>query len=151
MAQLIYAPSIPVIQVANRVFTDLSNLITLVAYGNAGAATGISTFRRPGASAGYQVTTGKTLQILAGKIVTGTYVAGTAVALGYGDNDVGLAGNTTPTNAVARNQDFFQVPAIGTIYEDLFQNFNVPASKYVYMTQNAALVQTKIFLLGYEV
>lgn len=88
--------NIPTLQIGGRIFTDLTNLITLTA-SMSGAKW--STARKLGVAAGYQVTAGKTLKIYAAVVSnegTGTF----GVQLSQSDNDTGHNGVTAQTNAV---------------------------------------------------
>lgn len=145
----IFASSgIPSLTIANRVFTDLTNLIILRAWGG-GTATGISTMRLGDAAAGYAVTAAKTLKISAISVFCEVASAGVHGTFGYGDNDVGIAGNTTPTTAVVRSQDILPAVTVGT--QEQAVNFNVPATKYPYMTMSSVGVVCTVQMYGYEV
>lgn len=82
----------------NRVFTDLTNLITLHAR-TATTAIRNCTFRKSSATAGYAVTGGKTLYVDVFEIVT-VDLTGLSPIIAQTDNDVGFATATTFTNAV---------------------------------------------------
>lgn len=61
----------------------------------------VSTYRRSGATSGYQVTSGKTFYIT--KIIVACDAASEnyAIPIGYADNDVGMNTTTARTNPVA--------------------------------------------------
>lgn len=88
--------TIETLTVGNRVFTDLTNLITL-----GGKATGSNrtTLRKmgPNSGAGYAVTALKTLSIYALNVFA-TGASAVSAAIGQSDNDVGLDQATALTN-----------------------------------------------------
>lgn len=140
---------IPSLTVGGRVFTDLSNLIVL--YGIAQSASH-TTLRKPGGSAGYQVTSGKTLTIYAVECFTVTAAAGAAFQLIYADNDVGVGSATAFTNPVYfagdPNNAFFYNSATGASLQRAIW-YPVPATKYVGMASGSSNDQN-CFFYGYE-
>lgn len=151
---LIVSAPIPSLTVGGRVFTDLTNLIALIGY----ATTGKSfTFRRHNASAGFQVTAGKTLKVYAARFITNATAAGGTApfSLCYADNDIGIDSAVAFTNQVylggastlaalpaniASIQSGYEVP----IY------FDIPAEKYPGCNMNISGNAT-CWLFGYEV
>jgi hypothetical protein len=123
--------------VGGRVFTDLTNLKILVGFVN---STNNTTPRAPSASAGYQVTAGKTLDILAASC--NIFSAGTATfQMGYADNDVGIGTATAKTNGVymtgdSTNGSFANNSVVGVQQSAI--KFSVPATKYPFIESNAA-------------
>lgn len=144
------SPAVPSLTVGGRVFTDLSNLITL--YGYLGS-NGKTTFRKTGAVSGYQVTSGKTLTLAAIRCFNDTaYTAGAGFQLFYSDNDTGVASVTVPTNPVYYGND----AANGWIYQaqsgvslEQILNFPIPSGKYVGGAGGASNSQS-CWLFGYE-
>lgn len=142
--------NIPYITVGGRVFTDLDNLIVL--HGNVnGAANGNSSLRKASASAGYQVPVGKTFKIMA---VEGFVTTAGFGALGYADNDVGIASNTAFTNQVNaansnNNSLAFATTATGNISNNF--RFDVPAQKFPLITNSGNTTVGQVRVYGYEV
>lgn len=149
--------NIPLLTVGGRTFTDLTTLLVLVAY-----VTGAnrSTARLPGATSGYQVTSGKTYQIRAIQLApSGTNGNG---QLYYSDNDIGLSSGTALTNPIYQygTVNAQGIPIVGsstaTIAPALQQmpvHFNVAAQKYpgIEMTNSGGGVNVGLHLFGYEV
>lgn len=139
--------TIPTLTVGGVVFTDMTNLITVL--GNA-ASTYYTTLRKPTASSGYQVPGGQTFSIYAlravGQSLGGNY------SLGYADDDVGILG-TAPTNPVYVGGDAqnYVVPAQSTleILEVALPTFNVPAAKYTFI-KGITAGQYVIYAFGYS-
>lgn len=132
---------IPKLTVGNRVFTDLDNLILLIASCNTGGSANNSTFRLPSASAGYVVPTGKTLYIRALQFdMRVTAVTATPV-LCYSDNDVGINSNTAYTNQVYPGGSAFLgshiMQSVGIVQVPV--QFDVPEAKYPGMAGDTAL------------
>ena len=75
-----------------------TGLIILAA--RAGGANLRSTFRKATGSAGYQVTAGKTLTVMAVQIFTQTNSGNQGYHIAQTDNDAGIAGTTAFTNPV---------------------------------------------------
>ena len=121
-----------VIQVGGRVFTDLNNLLIFRARTSTTATGANCTMRVANGTAGYAVTTGKTLTIRAIKAVGDVASAFTYFSLLYSDNDMGFATNNAATNAVhaygASSESFGTDP---TLENNTFNtNFAIPAAKY---------------------
>lgn len=89
MKQIGTLGTIDTLTIGGRVFTDLTNLITLYAATN--AVSTFATFRKNGSqvAAGYQVTSGKTLFIYAIQIQA-EGAGGSEVAIAQTDTDVNL-------------------------------------------------------------
>lgn len=147
--------TIETVTVGGRVFSDLSGLIVAGVYLNGGAVQ-YGTFRKNNTTSGYQVTSGKTYQI--GALTWFSSAAGHGFGLGYGDNDRGLDGDTTPpTNAVwqfgaAGGGDGTIFYMCGTAYTLHSQatKFNVPSQKYPAATSTSA-INGGVQVFGYEV
>lgn len=134
--------------VGGRVFTDLTNLKTLTAMV---ASTNNSSLRAPNGTAGYAVTAGKTLDIVAAKC--NVFTSGTATyQIGYTDNDLGMNSATAKTNGVyfagSALVGFFNNAAVG-MQEFPIQKFSVPATKIPFIESNSAGGVVCIFF-GYE-
>lgn len=100
--------------IGGRVFTDLTNLITLTC--NTNAASVRSTFRKCGShvGAGYQVTAGKTLYIYALSLIP-FGAGGSEAQLAQTDNDVGLQSNTAFGNPIYFGTESSTIGATGTV------------------------------------
>lgn len=154
MSYLTPPTSLPSIQVAGRVFTDLKNLIHLVTAVDAANSRG--TFRDQNNTAGYAVPANFQLRILAVRAKSSSAVANSFLAIGYADNDVGLKSATAFTNlktpgaagatAVAELQTTTNSPA--SVAECLF-NFVVPAGKYPCVDGSGGATLAYIELYGY--
>lgn len=160
VADILYSPhskaapptpgTIPSITIGGRVFTDLStNLIVLISGAN--AAANYTTFRRPFASAGYQVTAGKTLYVTAMQYRA---AAVSAIGMGYSDNDVGLNVAGPPTNWIqmmgaAQAFDNFSA-VVGAYGNEKAVWYPIPAGKYITWNGYGASMQNQIVLWGYE-
>lgn len=150
MAQIIQPSVIPTLTVGGRVFTDLTNLIILTGT-LAGAANGYTTMRRINGTAGYQVTTGKTLTIYAMKALL--QVAGNCNPA-YADADVGNATNTALTNPIY----FTSVLGAGVTngnsplgsWQDTQIQFAIPAGKYMCIVNQAGATNALYMAFGYE-
>lgn len=126
--------TIPTLTVGNRVFTDLTNLITLSGFVSGGGNYG--TMRAPNGTAGYQVTAGKTYTIHS-LIITGGGVTGTgAGTILYGNTDVGTGAGSAPTTPIyyggygaggLLTASNFPPSITGTFCNPMFQ---IPATKY---------------------
>lgn len=153
MAQIIYAPAVPILQVGGRVFTDLTRLIILHGY-TGGGATPYTSFRKPSGSAGY-APSGVTFNVLAAQLYTATTAAASNPKLFYTDNDLGISSATAPTNQVymTGSSTAAQLGAgswtAGTIYQFAL-NFVIPASKFVGL-HNGGTFDGNLTLFGYEV
>lgn len=138
----------PVFQVAGYVFTDLTNL-KILQFSFTGNS--FSTPRIAGSSSGYQVTAGKTLNVLALKVVDPVAVA---MNIAYADNDTGLVTNTTPTNPVymgtlSTTNNAQLTTAASPFFNELSLSFNVPATKFPFVFISGGTVVG--FIYGYEV
>lgn len=134
------------IQVADVNFLDIPNLKCLIAVGNAAK---YSTFRSANGTAGYQVTTGKTLKFRAARVVVVTAAASGGVVLGYGDTDVNIAAGAAPTNPVYLGGSSF-VRLQNLSVEGQFSmpvRFDVPAGKYPFIFSDGLCA---VFIFGYE-
>lgn len=154
--------TIPTLTVGGRVFTDLDNLITLVAQEGASATSQNCTFRKVGVTGGYVVPALTTFKLIAIKIVSVTATAG-ANANGnldilYADNDVGFGTNTAFTNPVYLGGDsssvvrFQSLIATGQSSEFVI-NFDIPAGKYPAIAGQFAVTgqEDMVIAYGYEV
>lgn len=144
--------TVDTINVGGRIFTDLTTAL-IMAVTQVGANT-FGTFRKTQGTAGYQVTTGKTLTIHAVQLICnagGNYTTG---GLGYGDTDIGLNSAAAPTNPIYIGgstgiQPFAASALASGGYQNVGQypcNFTVPALKYPLW--NGPQSQAMIF--GYE-
>lgn len=122
----------PSLTIGGRTFTDLDNLIILTCYS---AATGGGTFRAQGSSSGYQVTSGKTLRVLAVKSTSGTSTATPTYLLAQSDNDIGLNSATALTNPVYHNGSSASLSmAAGYHTNEQAIRFDVASGKYLSLT-----------------
>lgn len=151
------APS-PSLVVGGRVFTDLTNLITLFGSCNGSARvwTQLGDFNGP-----YQVTAGKTLYLSAAE-VTVRVVDGSSttvdLSIGYGDVAAGLQATTQPTGAVyvggddGNSASQFPVNAVGQIQYG-FSPLRIPSGKFPFCTDSANATNIKLFfwVCGYEI
>lgn len=136
--------------------TDLENLIVL--YGQTGNINKFTTLRRDFATAGYQVTAGKTLYILAARlaILTASGSQAHGMILGYGDTDVGLGAAAGPTNALMPVTGLYSFTGKTPSDTDGYETpmcMKIPASKYVYMATDANVTwggYANLTLFGYE-
>lgn len=138
--------------------TDLENLVVL--HGQTGAASKFSTLRKDFGSAGYAVTTGKTLYILAAKLVllNAAPSASAGLGIGYGDTDVGMGAGAAPTTPkyLANQNPFWVINGLtptdtNGVEAPLFMP--IPAGKYVFMGTDAAATwggYANLTLFGYE-
>lgn len=153
MGQIINPPQIPLLQVGNYIFTDTRNLIVLTGFVN-GAGSGNCTLRAQGASAGYQVTSGKTFQVYAMRVSVA--MAGAGIFILQSDNDVGLATGTVFTNIVYPGGNLNAATVMtglstSTTGSEAYFRFNIAAGKYVSVTNNAGSLACAVQLFGYEV
>lgn len=144
---------IPTLTVGGWTFTDLTTLIILhAASSNSGD---FYTLRKSNASAGYQVTAGKTYTINAVEIAMAT-VGSSIYYFGYGDTDVGFVSASPPTNAFYLANDStlggqllpMALP-VGQIL-GIPMIFPIPALKYVFMSPAASAIVGSITTFGYE-
>jgi hypothetical protein len=149
-------PSVrPVVEIAGRVFTDLSSNLIILGGGNA-TDNNVTTARKSDATSGYAVTASKTLEIWAGKANVVTTVAGGNLILGYADNDVGQDSATAQTNPKYFGSDpngyagkIFHTQSVGQQESNFY--FRVPAGKYTNLQQNGGAAISAWRLYGYEV
>lgn len=118
------------------------------------AANRYTTLRRQGAVAGYKVTAGKTLVLVATRWYQ---VSGNPFGLlGYGDTDVGVASVSAPA-ALVRLDDpggvdtgSHTAPDAGVVYSES-PFWEVPAGKYPVIYSNRATVEFYFYAVGVEV
>lgn len=149
--------TIDTITVGGRVFTNLTSLIILYGWADGTGTSNRCTLRTANGSAGYQVTTGKTLTIRAVRFQTtgASNTAGVSPGnLAYADNDVGVATSTAFTNSVNMigNTSFIQWGRASLYYgsdgDGAAIDFQVPALKYpAYVASNQICA---IICYGYE-
>lgn len=146
---------IPNLTVAGRVFTDLARLIILIGPTENAASSSRTTLRKPSGSAGYQVTTGKTLTVYAIRAIS---TANTFSAfLAQTDNDVGIAGNTAFTNPVyfaglspSTDPVFFATLNAAGYTLEIACDFQVVSQKYLSIDSNSAVNSGSIQAFCYE-
>lgn len=136
--------------------TDLENLIVL--YGQTGNINKFTTLRKDFATAGYQVTAGKTLYLLAARLVllsaSGSQEHG--LMLGYGDTDVGLGAAAAPTTPVYPATGFYHFTGKAPTDTDGYEVpmcLKIPASKYAFMATDANVSwggYANLTVFGYE-
>lgn len=147
-----FIPTQSTLTVGGRVFTDLTNLITLLGYVGTNQYT---TFRQVNSSSGYQVPGGKSFRCAAIRAnvfaaAAATYVYGP----GYGDNDVGLASVAAPTGIVVpgggspQTDRLFDCSQLGI--QESSVDFLIPTTKYPFAVSNGVVIVT-FTLFGYEV
>ncbi len=148
---ILVGPQIPTLSIGGRVFTDLVNLITLEGNFNA-AVNGYCTLRLPSGTAGYAVTTAKTLKIVAVELMTLVVAATGTVRIGYADTDQGVATNTAPTNPIypagAIANGWCDTSIANTTAYNL--NFPVIAGKYIFIYNGGTAAQGAFRAYGYE-
>lgn len=146
-----------VLEVAGRVFTDLTNLIQLTAFTVSGGP--VATFRKPGTTSGYQVPASKSFNMLA---INATHreTASTNVrfALVYSDNDASIASTATWTNPV-----YYQLVNTGTSFPFIASaeafgareypliGWTTPTTKYAGFFNELTATGISIRAYGYEV
>lgn len=141
------------LSIGGRVFTDLTNLIVLRAQ-SVGTAGHYNTFRKLNGTAGYQVTAGKTLTILAIKWNNLVASAGAGSTLLYGTNDVGLDSASAPTGATfqfgtSSGTAVVEIDSNATSIHEADCNFQVPAADYPAM-YSLGTGQQIVTIYGYE-
>lgn len=157
--QITPSSSVPALNV-NGLIYPLSGLIVLMASWKAGGSVVFSTFRAPGAAAGYQVTAGKSFYGVA-TIFRGIITAGTNgnLLLDYGDTDVGMNAGAGPTNETSAFAGCDGTNGSGNIIAQaaLTESMNcilgskIPAQKYPCVTNFSNNTGNGIVLLfGYE-
>lgn len=151
------AQNFPSISIGGRLFTDIPNLIVLKAGVN-GASVRASA-RSQFASAGYQVTAGKTLTIFAIQVNNLVADAG-SLGIGYTDNDLGLAGTTAVTNqkmygtgvssatGSAGDNGLCPIAAVGQ--NERATVIKIPATKYVCIEASSGSAKATVVMYGYE-
>ncbi len=149
---VLVGPQIRTLAIAGSTFTDLTNLIVLIGTFNA-AVNGYSTLRLPSASAGYVVTTGKSLKIVALEVkVRAAGAAGDLLLFGSADTDQGLQTNTAPTNPVypagLNTSEAKDISVIGTIAYNVL--YAVPSAKYLFFYNNGSIATGTVTAYGYE-
>lgn len=142
---------IPSLTVGGRVMTDLHRLIVLNGYSYNASANYVS-LRLPNGTAGYAVTTGKTLRIVAAS--GHSNAASTLGSVCYGDNDVGGSGTSAPTNVVYMSGSdlfgqIFNLPSTSDLDKSWSLNFTVPATK-IPCIKFPAGTGAYVSLYGYE-
>lgn len=149
MSQVSIPPAIPCIQVAGRVFTDLTNLIVL--YCSIGGVTNrYGSARNNNTSAGYAVPAAKTLTILAVKQIA-NQAAGSATLM-YADNDSGVSSTTAPTNPVylaGAGLAFLNDNAAVANQIETTLTFSVPTGKYITIDSATSNKSATFVLYGY--
>ena len=153
MSNLVQGFGVPSITVGGRVFTDLQNLIILKAYVTAAGQK--ATFRLPSGSAGYPVTAGKTLKVLALRAFASN-TGSNSFIISQTDNDTGWASSTAATNPVyeAGSADVTGVVQAGVIStaNEFLSNFSVAAAKYLSVSGgNGANATATVYAFCYEV
>lgn len=142
------------LQIAGRVFTDITNLKTLVCWID-GAASGNATATKAEtvAAGGYVVPAGKQFRVLAWRFHINVAVGG-RIQLLYSDNDVGSGGSGTAfTNAKYQGGGSSTAGGIVTIALGIIEyptNFVVPTGKYVGVSNFTSVAAGSIQLFGYE-
>lgn len=150
-----YAPTAPTLTVGGRTYTDLTNLIELSCYA---AGNNNCTFRAPNGSAGYAVTTGKTLKIQSFRcfVITSASNTGTGWLL-YADNDVGVNTATAFTNGVRYGGSAASgyLASFGSLVSSgYFEgpiSYSIPAGKYPGIQGNDTGVVYNCKIYGYEI
>lgn len=154
MSNVNFPPGIPALQIAGRVFTDLTNLLVFAGTIN-GATNRYCSPRLYSGTAGYQVTSGKSLVIWA--VATDISVAGTSfMGVGYCDNDVGMATNTAPTNPIYQPSSASLLAATGlgvyaTGVKEFATKLIIPTGKFLLVDSVGGTTVGTVKLFGYEV
>ena len=120
--------------------------ILLVVGLNHGSANRYNTMRRSDGASGYQVGAGKTLRIIAAKMVKYDTTATPIGLIGKGTSDVGLASAAAPAGNIDYGNAAYifsgaasGVPAAGIEIGGL--DFSVPATYYPYYAASAAAAE----------
>lgn len=152
MAQIIYAPAIPILQVGGRVFTDITNLIILSGTFN-GAVNGYCSARRQNGTTGYAPGAGKSFRLMAFELSVLTVTANATLQVGYQDADVGFGTNNAPTNLVqvagSGNGTGYSTNTVGVTQYAL--DFSIPTGKYLYTFNSGNVSVGHYRMFGYEV
>ncbi len=143
----------PTITVGGRVFTDLANLKILAC-----SATGATLIRCTMAlttapTAGYAVTTAKTLRIRAVKFRDDTPASPSTAIFYVSDNDVGQVGVATAlTNGAVRSQTFPLLDLTAQLDQgnEFSTNFTIAAAKYLSVQLSAVAKTVYVLAYGYE-
>jgi hypothetical protein len=158
MANLIVPPAIPTLTVGGQVFTDLNNLIMLSAYVS-GTTNTNSSFRKSGASAGYQVPAGKTFKVRAilVELIYSATAANYSIAFLTATADVGFntsssfAGGTFFTNT-ALGAGFAPIGNVNGYRQEYAVDYSVAQNLYfAAQAQTSAITAALIKAYGYEV
>lgn len=125
-------PVIPTMEIGGRIFTDLGTRLKVLVGMHAYNGKNL-TLRAMNGTAGYQVTSGKTLRITALRVSVHTAETETYDRLCYADNDVGISTSTAFTNQVynggaAPAANLASMKTAGII--EIPVNFTVPSQKY---------------------
>ena len=145
---------IPSITIGERVFTDLDNLIELVAATNANT---FATFRKAiDGTSGYVVTAGKTFKVHAVRMTDINITTGLAATIGYADDDAGFSSVGAPTTPIYYAGDvailpFAGVNGLATEMGNLGYavKFNIPAGKLPFAKFGSSSPNT-IWIYGFE-
>ncbi len=146
------------LQIGTRVFTDLTNIIYLM--GGVTTASRWATLRTPNGTAGYQVTSGKTLYIRSIMMMLNAAGVTGLTQILYGDTDVGFDASAAPTNPIYMAAGSTVVisaamAAQGSGATSSFThnspaiNFSVPSQKYPCIKSNTA--ESSAHAYGYEI
>lgn len=141
------------IMVGSVELVDISGLLCLGSTVNAVGVGGRYTTARSGfATSGYQVTAGKSLRILAVRmvVVDATAGGGSSDFWGYGDTDVGVNSASAPTTPINSNVMKPGPARVGnsTVYT-VTGKAEVPAQKYIFAENDGASAFWNFY--GYEV
>lgn len=143
----------PTLEIGGRVFTDLTNLKTLICTAE---TTNNGTFREINGSAGYQVPVGKKFKVLGVKALVANATVQGAAGFSYADNDIGINSASALTNQVqlfgASSAGFAYLTTSVGVFENAFCESNapfVPAGKY--LIQNAPTSFVICYVYGVEV
>lgn len=128
----------------NNGFSKFASVTTLVGRTTVGGSAYYATLRKLGDTFGYQVPNGKKL-VLMGALITAA--AGTDIAIGHGDTDVGMLSSTTPTNFT---QNYFDITTVATGQQMSFVAI-VPAGRYPFMTAALSSANGYGYWYGYEI
>jgi hypothetical protein len=145
--------TIDTITVGGRVFTDLTNMIIL--HGRHVGTNGC-TLRKDSGSAGYQVTTGKTMTVYATRSWC-INAANDTPTLAQSDNDVGVNSATALTNAVQQAGSSsityapeYSVNTLGTQPSESVLAFPIAALKYLTSKGATASADIRVTAFCYE-
>lgn len=146
--------TVPSMTVAGRVFTDLTNLKVLV-FGVGSTGNVRSSFRAPGATSGYTVTSGKTLTIEAISYAAVQATNANDLQIGYADNDTGWFANTAPTNPIYLGATStaiisFNLGISNNVTVQQLYRFAIPQNKIPFIQANSANGAVSGFAYGYE-